>query len=151
MVEHVESVDLGVTWDPNSPNAVLASGDSGVTVLAVNAHRDDRDQRCVVLAWSGTRSAAMSEPNDEALPGHRLYDRGFANVLWAGLVKDSEVSAELEERARVHSEHDPARFASLLHYVVPLKECTVEVVAVALSTNRIGGPTTHAALAQLNE
>ncbi len=151
MVEHVESLDLGVTWNPNSPNAVLASSDSGMTVLALNAHPSDMDRRCVVLAWSSTWSATMSDPNDEGLPRHRLYDRGLANVLWAGLVKDSEVIAEIEERARVDAEHDPARFPSLVHYVVPLKECTVEVVAAALSTNRVGGPTTHATLAQLTE
>jgi len=136
--EHVESIDLGVTWEPNSPNAVLASSDGGLTVMAVSAHPDDRDQRCVVLAWSSTRSATMSDPNDEGLAGHRLYDRGLANVLWAGRVEDSALIAELEERARVHPEHDPARFASLVHYVIPLKECTVEVVAAALSTNRAG-------------
>jgi hypothetical protein len=151
VVEHVEAIDLGVTWEPNSPNAVLASGDNGVTVMAVSAHPDDRDQRCVVLAWSSTRSATMSDPNDEALPGHRLYNRGLANVVWAGRVECSEFIAELEERARAHPERDPARFASLVHYVIPLKECTVEVVAAALSTNRIGGSTTHAALAQLSE
>jgi hypothetical protein len=66
MVERVEALDLGVVWDPNAPEAILASNDRGRTVLALNPRHDDEDQRCVVLVWTGTRSACVADPNDES-------------------------------------------------------------------------------------
>ena len=81
----------------------------------------------------------MSDPNDEALAGHRLYDSGLGNVDWVGTVSGSAVTAELERRNRVHARHDPKVFDSLVHYIVPLKECVVEVVASSLQTSRATG------------
>ena len=47
----------------------MLSDDSGTTVLALNSHHDDSDQRSVVLVWSGSRYACMADPNDEAIRG----------------------------------------------------------------------------------
>ncbi len=71
----------------------------------------------------------MHPPNDAAISGHRLYGRGLDQVLWAGEVLDSEWTADLERRNRVHPSHQPERFSELRHFVLPLKEDTVEVVA----------------------
>ncbi len=89
MSERVVAVDLGVTWDPNGPDAVLITGDWVATVLALNAHFNDPDRRCVVMTWTHTRMASKSSPNDEAITGHRLWRRGLSDVLWGGVVEDS--------------------------------------------------------------
>jgi hypothetical protein len=96
MPEHVAAIDLGVTWEPNAPSAILLSDDVGKTVLALNRHVDDPDERCVVLIWSGTHSACLADPNDEAISGHRLYRSGLSDVMWAGVVRDSDVIQALE-------------------------------------------------------
>ncbi len=154
MAEHVEPLALGVTWEPNVPDAVLVSRDDGTTVLALNANPDDADQRCVVLVWTMARAASMADPNDEAISGHRLYGKGLAEVRWAGVVEGSQLTSELEKQNRAHPQHDPAQFNALAHHVMLLKECTVEVVATAVAAavlvERSAGPTPKAAMAVIS-
>jgi hypothetical protein len=147
MSERVEKLDVDVVWEPNAPEAYLLIGDFGDVVLALNAHDNDPDDRCVVLSWSGSYSASMGSPNDEARQGHRLYDKGLEELRWVGVVRESELIGDLEQRNRVHDRHDPARFTSLTHYIIPLKESLVEVVALDLVIGRIEGSTRQAALA----
>jgi hypothetical protein len=145
MAERVVPWDPGVKWEPNAPDAVLAVGDHGHAALALNAHFDDADQDCVVFVWSGTRAAIMGPPNDEAQSGHRLYRRGLSGVLWAGIVEQSMWIRDLERQNRVHPRHDAARFTRLTHFILPLKECTVEAVAEEVTVLRRPGPTSAAA------
>jgi hypothetical protein len=115
----------------------------------MNPHLDDPDRRCVVLVWSGARSACLADPNDEAVSGHRLYERGLSQVLWAGIVRDSDAIRDLEMQARVHPFHDPSRSAGLVHHVVLLKECVVEVLAEAVTVQRLEGRTLDAVTAAM--
>ena len=129
-VESVSEVDLGeLRWEPNAPAAVLVADDRGLTVLAVRAHPDDNDRRCVVFVWRGTASACMGGPNDERIEDHRLYDKGLSEVLWLG-----EVLAE------------PPDTGPPLHHVLPLKECVVEVLAREFQVLRQGEATLEAAV-----
>ena len=73
MTEHVDVLDLGVAWEPNAPSAMLVTDDHGTTALALHGHPDDPDDRCVVLVWSGTRSAWVTASNDEAVPGRLAH------------------------------------------------------------------------------
>ncbi|MEZ0581257.1 hypothetical protein [Nocardioides sp. MH1] len=150
MAEHVIPLDLGVTWEPNAPAAVLVTNNGGGTALALRAHRDDGDQRCVVIVWTGTSSASLSSPNDEAISGHRLYSKGLSDVLWAGSVTDSEAVAALEIQNRVHPYHDASRFDALQHHVVLAKERVAEVVAETLEVRRSAGSTLQAATSALH-
>ena len=118
-------------------------------MLALKPHHNDTDRRCVALVWSGTRSACLADPNDEAKSGHRLYESGLSNVLWAGLVRDSETIVALERANRVHPNHDPTRFESLQHHVILLKECAAEVVAEAVTVQRFEGTTLAAVTAAM--
>jgi hypothetical protein len=141
MAEQVVALDLGVTWDPNAPEALLLSDDIGRTALALNPHHDDQDKRCVVLVWSGVHSARMGDPNDEAFSGHPLYGSGLSDVLWAGVVRDSAEVVALEARNRVHADHDASRYETLAHHVLLLKECVVEVIAERVTVDRLEGTT----------
>lgn len=148
MTEHVVELDLGASWDPNAPAALLLADDAGRTVLALNPHPDDADRRSVVVVWSGSQFSCMTAPNDEAISGHRLYPKGLSEVLWAGAVKDSELVRALEQQNRVHPYHDPLRFAADFHHVLLLKECLVEVVAKHVVVRRVEGTTLQAAIAE---
>jgi hypothetical protein len=79
----------------------------------------------------------MGPPGDEARSGHRLFRRGLAELMWSGVVEDSEWIIELEHRDRVHPDH--ARFSILTHFIVPLKDETVEVMAEAVEMLRHPG------------
>jgi hypothetical protein len=147
MAERVVPWDAGCRWEPNAPDAVLTISDAGRAALAVNAHSDDANQDCVVFSWSGTSAAVMGSPNDEAISGHRLYQHGLSGLLWAGRVEQSEWIAGLERQNRVHPRHDTARFTRLIHFILPLKEGTVEVVAEKVTVLRRPGPTASAAAA----
>lgn len=149
MTERVEPTDIGVAWEPNAPMAVMATNDDGLTALALHAHPADSDRRSVVLLWRGTRSATMADPNDEAISGHRLYEKGLREVLWVGTVENSALVDALERQNRVHPLHDAAAFRSLVHQVVVLKECVVEVVARSLSVQRSSAQPAEAAFAAL--
>ena len=145
MSEHVDALDLGVKWKPNAPSAILLSDDHGITALALDGHPDNPDQRCVVLVWSGTRSACLADPNDEAISRHRLFSHGLNRVMWAGAVRDSVAIRALKVQNRVHPHHDSSHFERLTHYIVLLKECVVEVVAEEISVHRFEGTTLEAA------
>jgi hypothetical protein len=146
VAEHVETFDLGVTWEPNAPEAVLLTCDFGPTSLALQPHPDDEDGRCVVLAWSGCRSACMTPPNEESIRGHRLWEKGLRETRWAGVVHDSELINGLERQNRVHPLHSASLFEGFTHYILRLKECIVEVVAREVTVHRVGGTTAEAAL-----
>jgi hypothetical protein len=95
MTEQVVSLDLGLTWEPNAPDAVLLAPDNEDARLAMRPHPNDPDRSMIVLRWVGTVRASLSAPNDEARHHHRLYGAGLRDLLWAGEVLDSEWTHEL--------------------------------------------------------
>ncbi len=144
MPEFVLPLDVMVRWEPNRPQAVLLADDAGGAALALAAHPDDGDRRCVVLTWQGSRSATMSGPSEYAVAGHRLWDKGLRDVAWVGVVQGSQLVSDIEA-GPAHREP----FRSLTHHIVLLDDCTVEVVAELLVVTRRPGTTTDTAAAAL--
>ena len=149
MSERVVESGIRVQWEPNAPDAVMVIDDSGRAALALRAHRDDADQRNLVLVWRRVEFAALSAPNDEAVSGHPLWHSGLGDVRWLGLVERSARVRDLAAQNSVHPSHDQRRFDSLDHYVAPLKECVAEVVAGSVETQRHAGSTLEGAAAAL--
>jgi hypothetical protein len=149
MAERVVQSGISVRWEPNAPDAVLVVTGAGSAALALSPHFDDADRDCVIFVWSGARAAVMEPLNDEARAGHRLHPAGLSELLWSGVVEDSEWIMDLERRDRVHSLHDAARFDKLHHFVLPLKEGTVEVAAETVEVLRRPGPSLSAAAGSL--
>lgn len=146
MEENVLPVEPTIRWEPNAPQAVLITTDLGHASLGLASHPDDHDDRSVVIVWEGVRSATMGSPSDEAISGHRLYDKGLRDVA-IGLVEGSELIASLELQNRVHPFHDPEWYANMQHWVVRLKESTVEVVAASMTMVHVDGSPAFAAIA----
>ena len=112
--ERVIDLDVGVRWSAGAPSAVLISGDFG-TVLALYLETDAPGERCVVFRWKYAIAVALEPPNDEAITGHRLYDRGLHDISSAGEVLNSAWVADLERRNRVHPSHKAERYAGDRH------------------------------------
>lgn len=143
MSERVESyaevLYEGLRWDPNAPEACLLVDDFARGALAMRAHPDDPDKSCVVLVWDMVSYALMGPPHDEALQLHRLYEVGLRDIVWIGVVRDSEL-------VRVTLPMLSSDFrARPLHYVIPLKECVVEVLAPHVDVVRVAGSPREAA------
>jgi hypothetical protein len=145
MSERVVQAEFGIGWDPNTEDYMLFSSGTGQALLALDPHFDDPDSNVVLLVWSGVSFSSLGGPNDEALSGHRLYAKGLSGISWIGIVEGSELIAMLERQNSVHARHNPARFSSLVHYVLPLKGDVVEVVADSLKVERRPGTQLEAA------
>lgn len=134
-------LDNELGWEPNAPAAVLLTDDFGRAALAQNAHPRDSDQRCVVLRWDMVIHAQLTPPNDEGRHEHRLYDAGLRDLLWLGVVHNSQ----LVDQLKPSWPRSGGSRAVPIHYVVVSKECVVEVVAVDVEVFRIAGRTRDAA------
>lgn len=136
----------GLRWEPNAPEACLLSDDFARAALAQRAHPDDPDQRCVVLRWDMALLAQLGSPNDEGRQQHRLYEVGLREVLWLGVVHESELVARLRP---MWTPVGGGSRIQPMHYVVPSKECVVEVVAADVELFRIDGTPVEAAARSL--
>lgn len=143
MAERVVPLEMEYTWDPNAPDAAMFTNDMGQTSLALEPYPEDHDSACVVLTWSGTIFAAMASPDHDSISGHPLYKRGLKDVLWMGTVQNSTLIEVLLQMNRVRGRR---HITTLTHYILPLKEKTVEVVAESLNIERRSGTTTEAVL-----
>jgi hypothetical protein len=135
----VRAIDIGVTWEPDAPAAVLVANDRGEAELTLLPHPEDADQRSVRLVWRGAAATRLEPPNDEARNGHPLWNAGLSDVLWIGEVDDSELVADVVQRNSVHPLHKAERYSGLRHWVVLLKEAVVEVVAEGVAVERADG------------
>ncbi|MFZ2502753.1 MAG: hypothetical protein WAW88_08805 [Nocardioides sp.] len=135
--------DIEFGWEPNAPDAVLVSDDFGRAALAQKAHPDDPDQRCVVLRWEMVILAQLTPPNDEGRHEHRLYDDGLRDLLWIGVVRESQLVEQLKSSWPRAGD----RRGVPIHYAVVSKECVVEVVAMDVEVFRIDGTPRQAATA----
>lgn len=133
---------VDITWEPNAPDAVLISDDFGRGALALRAHPSDADQQSVVLRFDLVVYAAMTPPNDEALNHHPLYAHGLKDLLWLGVVRDSDLVARLRPSWSPVAD----RYLQPMHFIAPLKECVVEVVAANVDVFRLDGNTREACL-----
>lgn len=111
--------------------------DENRAAAALNPHPEDADRRAVVLVWSGCRWAAHGAPNDEGRRSHRLHSKGLDHILWLGTVRESSTVNGIRAGSAITLD-------SLKHYVLPLKETTLEVGAEDLRAVRVAGTTRQA-------
>jgi hypothetical protein len=122
-VEVRELSDLPVQ-DVGAPEPVIFAVD-GWTGLGYYTWHDKRDQWAIV--GFGTTAMSMGMPNDEALNGHPLYERGM-HAYGNYEITNSPWIAALEQANRVHSRHAPAGYASLRHVIMTFHDDFFEVL-----------------------
>jgi hypothetical protein len=103
----------------------------------------------VVLALRPSYSARIGSPNDEALTHHPLYGKGLESVGRVGIVRDSSAVRTMRPQwsAKVLNPSGPGFIDRPMptHYIVLVKECTVEVLANDVAIFRLDGTTLEAA------
>lgn len=80
------------------------------------------------------RSHVFGSPNDEALSGHPLYDRGLRHYA-AYEVKSSSWVRSLERMNSVHPQHTKGMFESCRHIIITFHDSTFECVADGYDVN----------------
>ncbi len=138
--EHVTPIDLGVIWEPNVPDPILLQTEGKAYLLLYPWEASERYTHTVVIEWQSCRGAVFGDPNDEAFYGHRLYDKGLQDILWAGEVHKSGWIAAGERVNSVHPRHDPERFANARHFILRFKDSTFECIAEGYTAGKVAEP-----------
>lgn len=116
--------------NPSSLTALKLSDGLRTIVLfeSIDKTRSAEKAKTAVLTFDLCLSFQHGWPNDEAIHGHRLHGKGLS-AYGAFLVQNSKWLEELERRNRVHPNHKPEHFRDYKHYVLSLKDETIEVIA----------------------
>lgn len=89
-------------------------------------HDLEREEVAVVM-FTGVRAMMFGAPNDEALHGHPLADRGLEAYAAHRVLHSSWIRA-LERMNSVHPMHSAAEFAQLKHVVMTFHDSTFECI-----------------------
>jgi hypothetical protein len=122
----VPQCDVGV------PDPVLAARTAWVQLAYVTSAGPDGREEIAVVTFTGVRQHMFGMPNDEALHGHPLYERGL-DAYGSFRVENSSSMRQLERMNSVHPRHRPESFAELTHFIFTFKESTFECLAKELS------------------
>ena len=127
-MEHVTDVWAGVRRESNGVLEPEFRVTGRSARLRLGPHPADADQRSVILIFNGVRHARIGFPNDEDRPHHRFWRRGLSGIHWIGKVEGSQLVQAANPASALPS--------SLTHWVILLKEETVEVIARGLEATR---------------
>jgi hypothetical protein len=145
---YAAALDVDVRWHPVDADPWLVQ--SGHSAHLALSSADDPDG-LIIFEWIHCVAAVLGGPNDEARNGHPLWNRGLSDCGRAAEVFGSEWIAQLEQRNRVHSQHDPALFAPLRHFILLTKEETFECLADGFDVIEATGAPLDAVAARLGE
>ncbi len=112
-------------------------------IFSFNATRLDRDGRKIdagraIVKVASCLAFKFGHPNDEALPGHPLYDRGFKGVAVYEVLESSWI-ADLARQNQVKFPRSDLAAWGIRHFLFSFHESTLEVLgnglAVSLSSD----------------
>ena len=103
---------------------IAEAPEHGSAKLAPEWHPEGEDLYAV-LELVGCTSMRFGFPNDEALHGHPLWDRGMSYYSAAEVLR-SPWPDELAQQNRVHPSHDDAMFKDLRHLLFTFHDTTFE-------------------------
>jgi hypothetical protein len=115
--------------------------ETGAPLAAV--HSDGHDLLCAyvvnstvaparsiaVLKFEAVLQFRFGYPNDEALPGHPLYQFGLEYYDFF-TVENSQLISEIEKQNECHHRHRPGIYAKFRHWIVTFHDETLEVIAL---------------------
>jgi hypothetical protein len=86
------------------------------------------DEKVAILFFPGYNTFRFGAPNDEAIDGHPLYEKGL-ELYSAQKVLNSSWIDELERQNSVHDKHERGWFLDgLAHYIFTGQDSTFECV-----------------------
>lgn len=126
----LDTVELLSDWpQPASgvPEPIIRYGPGPLKIAYETA-----DGHIAVVAIPLCLQLICGHPNDEALQGHLLYDKGL-KFYAVHRVGNSSRLAALERANSVHSKHDPLSYLKdKEHWVLTFQDCTVECLLMAI-------------------
>lgn len=123
--ERVVPLDDVPPCDPGAPMPMVLS--DGHTTWLTYHFAGDSDDRSLVT-FEGVDSVLFGGPNDEALGGHRLADKGLRPYAFHEVLS-SDWIAERERENSVHEFHQPGWHAWLRHFVFTFHDEAFECLA----------------------
>ncbi len=129
--DRVIETDFAPTPSTGAPELLLLADDYAVALRYATAESDrEAADTGIQLAIVRFDSWAhyLGPPNDEALSGHPLYERGL-RCYGMYEVQHSSWIRMMEQRNRVHDRHAPERFARLHHFIIAFHDSMFECVA----------------------
>ena len=143
-MDTVVEYDIGCLPELAVSGPILMA-DDGKLVFSFNAtrlaadgyHRVDAGRAVVRVPWC--LAFKFGYPNDEALPGHPLYGRGFVGTAVYEVLESSWV-AELARQNRIpFPEMDPDVW-DVWHFLFSFHDSTLEVLCRGLEVSLSGEP-----------
>lgn len=115
--------------DAGAPSPAVAATEHGAAVAYWTADYEDPSERRVgVVVFHSAYDILFGPPSDETFHGHPLYPAGLRHYVFAEVLGSPWVAAR-ERRNRVHPRHDPERFETLRHFVLPFHDSTFECLS----------------------
>ncbi|MEV4656560.1 hypothetical protein [Micromonospora sp. NPDC049301] len=154
--QYAEVIDIGFQWDSGAPLPhLLANGSRAFVVCYATEPNPDWDGTYVrivspndeepevfgVIEFWRCASVRLGAPNDEALHGHPLNDKGLEFYA----PHEVHNSQWLEEHIRinsVHSNHSDRPWRELHHYFLAFHDEMFETLAAGVETRLIHGTLT---------
>jgi hypothetical protein len=121
-----------------APLPAVLSDEHTVIVAYLMEDPDNADESVVLVTFAGYRALFFGPPNDEALAGHPLADRGL-RPYGSFVVEPSSWVRRLQRMNSVHPRHDPRRFDALRHFVLTFHDSTFECVAPSFAVETHAG------------
>jgi hypothetical protein len=122
---YAQRVDLGVTWDADTPMPVLLSG----LRTFVAFYRSGRDPAGIgVVEFKKVTSIKIGSPSAEVLRGHYLWGSGLESYS-AHEVMNSPWITELMDVDRAHERFDESQWSGRRHFMLTFHDQTLECIA----------------------
>ena len=141
---------------PGAPIPIIVADERDLRVFYyLPRHLADAAEPDDPQSWESSRSVAAVSfhrveasyfgwPNDEAIHGHPLYQKGLQPYA-AYEVLESSWIATIVRRNAVHHRHRDEHFADLRHFILAFHDSTLEIIAESYKSKIVNGPVQAAA------
>jgi hypothetical protein len=151
--QYANVIDVGPRWDAGAPLPHLVSNGSRAFVVCLASIRDphwdgsyvtmvspadEQPTPLVVIELWGCRELRFGGPNDEAMDGHPLHDRGLAGYGVHEVMNSEWIEAAIKVNS-VHPNHSDAPFRQLHHYALLFHDEMLEVLALGIESRLVTG------------
>jgi hypothetical protein len=124
--------------DTGAPLPILMQTEQGCCLAYLCRSAKAAAESVAIINFEDTLASYFGEPNDEALAGHPLYDRGLSSYSAFEVTGSSWIRA-LENANRAHRLHSPESYAGLRHFIWTFHDSTFECVASDYGVETIRG------------
>src|SRR5262249_45963865 len=109
---------------------------------------EGEEDRFAVIEFKSVLAHCFGGPNDEALNGHPLYERGLLAYGVFAVFGSAWLRAQGGVN-RVHPSHSPAMFAAYRHFIFTFHETPLELLAHDLQKVTVFDEARHDRVAEL--